>query len=357
MVLARREASKDAELLVLRHENAILRRQISRVRYQPADRLWLAALSRLIPRRRWGEVFAVTPATLLTWHRRLVTRKWDYTSRRRPGRPPTAATIRKLVIRIATDNPTWGHRRVQGELVKLGHPIAASTVLGPGAPADRRASNGIASTAKPVQHLRPGRMLRPPEPTDACRQLPPVNGADRDVLHAARSGRPPPAERAGEADDQAGHLLSSIRGSACSSVYLAFRVRRRGVLRCSAERRKDALRRRPVREEAGSPSLAAGSRRCVSASMASMRRCSSSRSSVRSVRRALAISDEPTLKLSQRRPGWRRIRRTRPARRRRRRIPPRSRRVQPAVRTAGWPPARGPPVRSPRRGGLACRRC
>lgn len=128
MVLARRAVSKDAELLVLRHENAILRRQINRVRYQPADRLWLAALSRLIPRRRWGEVFAVTPATLLAWHRRLVTRKWDYTSRRRPGRPSTAAAIRKLVIRIATDNPTWGHRRVQGELVKLGHPIAASTM-------------------------------------------------------------------------------------------------------------------------------------------------------------------------------------------------------------------------------------
>ena len=128
MVLARREASKDAELLVLRHENAILRRQISRVRYQQADRLWLAALSRLIPRHRWGEVFAVTPGTLLAWHRRLVTRKWDYTSRRRPGRPSTAAAIRKLVIRIATDNPAWGHRRVQGELVKLGHPIAASTV-------------------------------------------------------------------------------------------------------------------------------------------------------------------------------------------------------------------------------------
>jgi transposase len=73
-------------------------------------------------------VFAVTPATLLAWHRRLVTRKWDYTSRRRPGRPSTAAAIRKLVIRIATDNPTWGHRRVQGELVKFGHPIAASTV-------------------------------------------------------------------------------------------------------------------------------------------------------------------------------------------------------------------------------------
>ena len=128
MVMARHEMSKDAELLVLRHQNAVLRRQIGRVHYQPADRLWLSALSRLIPRRRWGEVFTVTPATLLAWHRRLVTRKWDYTSRRRPGRPPTAAAIRKLVIRIATDNPTWGHRRVHGELVKLGHPIAASTV-------------------------------------------------------------------------------------------------------------------------------------------------------------------------------------------------------------------------------------
>src|SRR5690242_9751531 len=99
MVLARRELSRDAELLVLRHENAVLRRQISRVRYQPGDRLWLAALSRLIPRRRWGEVFTVTPAALLAWHRRLVTRKWDDTTRRRPGRPSTEAAIRKLVIR------------------------------------------------------------------------------------------------------------------------------------------------------------------------------------------------------------------------------------------------------------------
>src|ERR1017187_2820592 len=128
MVLARREASKDAELLVLRHEKAVLRRQIGRVRYQQTDRLWLAALSRLIPRRRWGEVFAVTPATLLAWHRRLITRRWDYANRRRPGRPSTAGAIRKFVIRMATENPTWGHRRVQGELVKLGHPIAASTV-------------------------------------------------------------------------------------------------------------------------------------------------------------------------------------------------------------------------------------
>jgi hypothetical protein len=107
MLLARGEVSKDAELLVLRHENAVLRFQISRVRYQPGDRLWLSALSRLIAWRRWGEVFAVTPATLLTWHRRLAERKWDCTSRRHPGRPPTAAAIRKLVIRMATDNPRW----------------------------------------------------------------------------------------------------------------------------------------------------------------------------------------------------------------------------------------------------------
>src|SRR5207249_904261 len=98
MVLARREVSKDAELLVLRH-------QIGRVRYQPGDRLWLAALSRVIPRRLWGEAFMMTPATLLAWHRRLVTHEWDYTNRR-PGRPSTPAAIRKLVIRMATENPT-----------------------------------------------------------------------------------------------------------------------------------------------------------------------------------------------------------------------------------------------------------
>ena len=128
LVTARREASKDAGLLVLWHENAVLRRQVSRVRYHPADRLWLAALSRVIPRRRWGDVFAVTPATLLAWHRRLDARKWDYASRRRPGRPPTAAAICKLVIRIATENPAWGHRRGPGELVRPGHPIAGSSV-------------------------------------------------------------------------------------------------------------------------------------------------------------------------------------------------------------------------------------
>jgi putative transposase len=127
-VLVRRDLSKDAELLVLRHENTVLRRQISRVRYRPVDRAWLAALSRLVPRRRWAEVFPVMPATILTWHRKLVSRRWDYSARRRPGRPPTATVIKRLVIGMAAENPTWGHRRVQGELVRLGHRIAASTV-------------------------------------------------------------------------------------------------------------------------------------------------------------------------------------------------------------------------------------
>jgi transposase len=130
VVLLRRDLSTKAELLVLRHENTVLRRQIARVRYTPADRLWLAALSRLLPRRRWKEVFSVTPATLLAWHRRLIARKWDYSDRRRPGRPPTAAMIHKLVLRMATDNPQWGHRRIHGELVRLGHRIGASTVWG-----------------------------------------------------------------------------------------------------------------------------------------------------------------------------------------------------------------------------------
>jgi putative transposase len=128
MVLTRHQVSKDSELLALRHENAVPRRQTGRVHYQPGDRLWLAALSRLVPRRRRGQVLAVTPATLLTRHRRLAAREWDYTSRRRPGRPSTAAATRKLVTGIATGNPGWGHRRMHGEVARLGHPIAASTV-------------------------------------------------------------------------------------------------------------------------------------------------------------------------------------------------------------------------------------
>jgi peptidoglycan/xylan/chitin deacetylase (PgdA/CDA1 family) len=126
----RRDSSKDAELLVLRHENAVLRRQISGpVRYEPTDRFWFTALSSLIPRRRWPTVFAVTPATLLAWHRRFIAARWNYTARRRsPGRPTTRAAIQKLILRLASENPRWGHRRIHGELARFGHRIGASTV-------------------------------------------------------------------------------------------------------------------------------------------------------------------------------------------------------------------------------------
>lgn len=88
-VLLRAQVAKDAELLVLRHENAVLRRQLAGpVRYEMADRVWFAALSGLIPRRRWREVFPVAPGTLLAWHRRFIAAKWHYTARRRTGRPP-----------------------------------------------------------------------------------------------------------------------------------------------------------------------------------------------------------------------------------------------------------------------------
>ncbi len=128
VLLFRRDMAKDAELLVLRHENAVLRRHVGKVRYEPADQVWFAALARLLPRRRWIEIFAVTPATLLAWHRRLAARKYGTSNGRKPGRPPTVPGIARLVVRLAKENPLWGHRRIHGELAKLGVMVAPSTV-------------------------------------------------------------------------------------------------------------------------------------------------------------------------------------------------------------------------------------
>ena len=128
VLVLRKDLAKDAELLVLRHENAVLRRHAGRIRYEPADRVWFAALARLIPRRRWSEVFPVTPATLLAWRRKLAAKKYDTSKRRKPGRPPTIWSIAHLAVRLARENPLWGYRRIHGELTKLGVTVAPSTV-------------------------------------------------------------------------------------------------------------------------------------------------------------------------------------------------------------------------------------
>jgi putative transposase len=103
----RGDLANDAELLVLRHENAVLRRHVGRVRYKPADRAWFAALAWLVPRRRWPEVFPVTPATLLAWHRRLAAGRYGTSKRRKPGRPPTSSGVARLVVRLARENSLW----------------------------------------------------------------------------------------------------------------------------------------------------------------------------------------------------------------------------------------------------------
>jgi putative transposase len=126
VLLCRSERSKELEILLLRHELAILRRQPRRTRLRPVDRAILAALARALPRNAWTSL-SVSPTTLLRWHRQLVRRRWTY-PHRRPGRPPLDRRIHALVARLARENPAWGYRRIVGELQNLGISVSATSV-------------------------------------------------------------------------------------------------------------------------------------------------------------------------------------------------------------------------------------
>jgi putative transposase len=125
-LLARGDATKDLELLVLRHQLAILRRQTPPPRLEPADRALLAAVSRVLARDRWS-CFFVTPATLLRWHRRLVAGVWTY-PHRGTGRPPLDQELQQLIVRLARENPRWGYQRIKGELQRLGVHVSATAI-------------------------------------------------------------------------------------------------------------------------------------------------------------------------------------------------------------------------------------
>jgi putative transposase len=125
-LLARGDAAKDLEILVLRHQLAVLRRQAPRPKLQPADRALLAAVSRILPRTRWS-CFLVKPETLLRWHRRLVAGTWTYPTRG-AGRPSLDQDVQQLIVRLARENPRWGYQRIQGELLRLGVQVSASAI-------------------------------------------------------------------------------------------------------------------------------------------------------------------------------------------------------------------------------------
>jgi putative transposase len=124
---SRGEAGRDLEIVVLRHQLNVLRRQVEQPGFRPSDRVFLAAAARRLPRARW-ERFIVTPKTLLRWHRELVRSKWARSGRRRAGRPPLPPELQVLILRLARENPRWGYKRIQGELQKLGIRVSATAI-------------------------------------------------------------------------------------------------------------------------------------------------------------------------------------------------------------------------------------
>ena len=127
-LIARSDQAKNAEILILRHQVAVLQRLVKNPRPSWADRAILAALARRLPRSQLRQMrLIISPRTLLRWHANLVSRRWSY-PRRSPGRPRTAPVVRALVLEMARGNPGWGYRRIHGELAGLGYKVAPSTV-------------------------------------------------------------------------------------------------------------------------------------------------------------------------------------------------------------------------------------
>jgi putative transposase len=183
------EHAKDVEIAVLRHQLEVLRRQVTRPEFQPADRALLVALSSALPRGRWSTLL-VTPATILRWHRRLVTRKWTQPYRR-GGRPPLADDLVALILRLAQDNPRWGHQRIRGELNKLGIRVSATTIRTVLLRAVLRYANARHAEPRHPRLRSPGRArrMRPsaagsPAPRPPARS---VLGAGSARRHAQRS--------------------------------------------------------------------------------------------------------------------------------------------------------------------------
>ena len=164
-LLARSDATKDVEILVLRHEVAVLRRHNPRPALTWPDRALLSALTRLLP-TQLRQLRLVSPRALLRWHARLVARRWTYL-RRQPGRPPVPQPIRALVLRMARENPTWGYRRIHGELVGLGHRVAASTVW--------TILKSVASSQPRYGRARPGDSSWRHRPTRSSRSTSPTS--------------------------------------------------------------------------------------------------------------------------------------------------------------------------------------
>jgi len=126
VLLARGDTAKDLEILVLRQQLTVLRRQVPRPRFEPADRALLAAVSRMLPRSGWS-CFLVKPETLLRWHRRLVAGAWTYPCCQ-TGRPPLDQEVQQLIVRLARENPRWGYQRLRGELQQFGIRVSATAI-------------------------------------------------------------------------------------------------------------------------------------------------------------------------------------------------------------------------------------